>query len=500
VLKEVTIVYTNDFHAQDKPVRATWVEGSPMMGGAAHLAAYVKKVRAEETNVVVLDAGDILTGPPISTLTEGEAPIDLYNHIGYDAVAVGNHEFDHGWQRARQLLSRAQFPFLSANIFYKNTNILFAKPYEIIDAGDVKIGVIGIHGKKAGYETVQLSLVTELEFRSQESILQEYVNVLRPHVDLVVVLAHQGIPAEQGTEDREVDVERDFEEDVYIINNVTGIDVLIAGHCHKSIEKPYVAQKTGTLLVSTRGLGTVAGYLNMKLDSVTKKIVDYDGYLKPIMSDEITPDPVLVERLNYWDEKLQVLIDQKIGYATDSFTRNYFEESTLGNLITDAVREYTNVDAAFQVGGGLRADVVKGDITYGDMMNVVPFNSEIYVMDMKGDDLLYLLEQSAAMRSGVLQQSGLTLVIDVSREIGNRVLEATMNGQPVSLDNQYSVAVNAFIVSGGDGFTGFLRGRNVRSVSIIERELVVDYIKKMKTITPRIDGRIIVKETAEHAV
>lgn len=163
-MKQLTILYTNDFHAQDYPVRATWVSGSPMMGGAAYLAGYVNQVRAEEKNVLLLDAGDILTGPPISTLTEGEAPIDLYNYIGYDAVAVGNHEFDHGWQRARNLLSYAQFPFLSANIFYKNTNILFAKPYEILDAGDVRVGVIGIHGKKAGLETIQLDRVTELEF------------------------------------------------------------------------------------------------------------------------------------------------------------------------------------------------------------------------------------------------------------------------------------------------------------------------------------------------
>lgn len=491
--KQVTIVYTNDFHAQDQPVRATWVSGSPLMGGAAHLATYIRNVRSEEENVLVLDAGDILTGPPISTLTEGEAPIDLYNYIGYDAVAVGNHEFDHGWQRARELLNKAQFPFLSANIFYKNTNILFAKPYEIIDTGDVRIGVIGIHGKKAGLETIQLDRVTELEFRSQESILQEYVNLLRPHVDLVVVLAHQGVPAEQGTEDREVDVERDFEEDVYIVNNVTGIDVLIAGHCHKSIAEPYVAPHTGTLLVSTRGLGTVAGYLNLTVDVNAKKVVEHKGHLVPIYSDEIEADPILTSRLKYWDEKLKVLIDQPIGQATAAFTRNYFEESTLGNLITDAVRDFTNADIAFQVGGGLRADVEQGVVTYGDIMNVVPFNSEIYLMEFSGTDLLELLEQSAGMVSGVLQQSGLTLVVNTKREMGERVVSAIFKGQQIERVNTYTIAVNAFIRSGGDGFTGFLKGKNVRSTNVIEREIVVDYIKKLETIAPKVEGRIILQ-------
>ncbi|WP_159882037.1 bifunctional metallophosphatase/5'-nucleotidase [Paenibacillus puerhi] len=498
-IKELTILYTNDFHAQDKPVRATWVEGSPMMGGAAYLASYVKKIRASEENVILLDAGDILTGPPISTLTEGEAPVDLFSCIGYDAVAIGNHEFDHGWQKTKQLLYQARFPFLSANIFYKNTNILFAKPYEILEAGDVKVGVIGIHGKKAGYETISLDQITELEFRSQESVLQEYVNLLKPHVDLIVVLAHQGIPAEQGTEDREVVVERDFEEDVHIINQVEGIDVLIAGHCHKSIEQPYVAKKTGTLLISTRGLGTVVGYLNLKIDMDARAIVDYNAHLEPILSEQMEPDPELEARVAYWDDRLKVLIDQKIGYATGNFTRNYFEESTLGNLITDAVRSYTHADAAFQVGGGLRADIVKGDITFGDVMNVIPFNSEIHKIDMRGDNLLYLLEQSAAMTSGVLQQSGVTLVIDPSRDIGERVIEATINGSRLEKDRYYCVAVNAFMLAGGDGFTGFMKGENIRNTYVIERDIVVDYIKKQEQIEPQLSNRLIIQEMAVHA-
>ncbi|MNJ51781.1 Trifunctional nucleotide phosphoesterase protein YfkN precursor [compost metagenome] len=126
-------------------------------------------------------------------------------------------------------------------------------------------------------------------------------------------------------------------------------------------------------------------------------------------------------------------------------------------------------------------------------MNVVPFNSEIYLMELSGTDLIYLLEQSAAMVSGVLQQSGLTLVIDTKKEIGERVVSAIVNGQQVERENTYTIAVNAFIRSGGDGFTGFLKGTNVRSTSVVEREIVVDYIKKLQTIAPKVEGRIILQ-------
>ncbi|MNZ90443.1 Trifunctional nucleotide phosphoesterase protein YfkN precursor [compost metagenome] len=127
-------------------------------------------------------------------------------------------------------------------------------------------------------------------------------------------------------------------------------------------------------------------------------------------------------------------------------------------------------------------------------MNVVPFNSEIYCMEMSGHDLLHLLEQSASMVSGVLQQSGLTLEIDPSREIGQRVVSAIIGSEALDLEKTYTIAANAFIVAGGDGFTGFLKGINLRSTSVIEREMVVDYIKKKVHVAPGLNGRIIISE------
>lgn len=491
-ITELTIVYTNDFHAQDKPVRATWIEGSPMMGGAAYMATYINKIRNTEPNVLVLDAGDIITGPPISLLTNGEAPVDLFNAIGFDASCIGNHEFDHGVPNARKLVAQAQFPFLSGSIFYKGTNILFAKPYEILEKGGLKIGVIGIHGKKAGYETIQVDLVQDLEFREQEALLQEYVNLLRPHVDLVIVLAHQGVPAEQSTTDREVVVEEDFEEDVRMCNNVKGIDLMITGHAHKTIVKPYVAKETGTLLCSTRGLGTFVGYLKLHVNKEQKKIVSYDGHLEPIYSDQIEPDPTVAARVQYWDDRLNELIEEKIGYTEENLTRNYFGESLLGNIITDAVRNYTNTDLAFTNPGGLRSDIDKGDITIGHVINVLPFNNNILVMEMDGRNLKELLEQSASMNAaGVLEKSGIRLKIDSSLPLGQQVVEAIINGELLQENRIYTIAADDFTGKGGDGFTSFLKAKNIRDTSMIMRDLVIEHIRKFGNITHILEGRIV---------
>lgn len=493
-LTELTILYTNDFHAQDKPVRATWVGGSPMMGGAAYMATYINKIRNTEPNVLVLDAGDIITGPPISLLTNGEAPVDLFNAIGFDASCIGNHEFDHGVPNARKLVAQAQFPFLNGTIFYKGTNILFAKPYEIIEKGGLKIGIIGIHGKRAGYETIQVDLVKDLEFREQEALLQEYVNLLRPHVDLVIVLAHQGVPAEQSTTDREVVVEEDFEEDVRMCNNVKGIDLMITGHAHKTIIKPYVAKETGTLLCSTRGLGTFVGYLKLHLDKKQKKIVSYDGHLEPIYSDQIVPDSSVAARVKYWEDRLNELIEEKIGYTNENLTRNYFGESSIGNLITDAVRNYTNTDLAIANPGGLRADIDKGDITVGNVIEVFPFNNNILVLEMEGSDLKDVLEQSASMNvAGVLEKSGIQLKINASLPLGQQVVEAIINGELLQENRIYTIAVDDFTGKGGDGFTTFLKAKNIRDTSINMRDVVIEYIRKLGNITHAIEGRIVVE-------
>ncbi|MCS7462404.1 bifunctional metallophosphatase/5'-nucleotidase [Paenibacillus doosanensis] len=489
---ELTILYTNDFHAQDKPVKATWIEGEPMMGGAAYMASYINKVRAGEPNVLVLDAGDIITGPAISFLTSGEAPVDLFNAIGIDASCIGNHEFDHGVPNARKLVAQAQFPFLSGSIFYKGTNILFAKPYEILEKGGLKIGVIGIHGKKAGYETIQVDLVRDLDFREQESLLQEYVNLLRPHVDLVIVLAHEGVPAEQSTTDREVHVEEDFEEDVRMCSHVKGIDLMITGHAHKSIAKPYVVKETGTLLCSTRGLGTFVGYLKLRVDKSQRRIVSYEGHLEPIYSDRIEPDPAVEARVQYWDDRLKQLIDQKIGYAEEALTRNYFGESVLGNIITDAIRLYTEADVAFTNPGGLRADVDQGDITVGHIISVVPFNNNVLVMEMTGRELREVLEQSAGMNAGVLEQSGVTMVVDPSAEPGSLVSEALIGGLPLDENRIYKVASDDFTCKGGDGFTAFAAAARVRDTSMIMRDLVIEHIRKLGTIRPQLEDRIVV--------
>lgn len=189
-------------------------------------------------------------------VTHGEALMDMMISMRYDAMAIGNHEFDYGSANFQQQMDLVPFPVLGANIYYKGTNHRFSRPYTIIERNGIRLGVIGIIGGDA-ISVVPASLVADLEFRDPEPEVAAAVKELRPKVDLIVVLSHQGKTGPQQTDaEAHPDLQRDFDEDKRLCGDVPGIGVFIGGHAHIGIEVPFVHPKTGTLIVQTYGYGT----------------------------------------------------------------------------------------------------------------------------------------------------------------------------------------------------------------------------------------------------
>jgi 5'-nucleotidase len=486
-VKEVTLLYTNDVHAQVEPMAATWEDDQPMMGGLAYYSSYINKIRAEEKNVAYLDAGDIITGPSISTITEGEAAIDLFNYLDVDASVYGNHEFDHGVERADSFMDQANFPLLAANVFHKDTGEQFGDPYTILDINGIKVGVIGILGKRAAEDTIFKLIIENLEFREQAPIVQQYVDEIEDQVDLIVLLGHQGQAAKQGLKVDSVDVEDKFAKDVEVANEVDGIDVLISGHAHLPIEEPYVAD-SGTLIVSTRGLGVQVGYLNLEIQD--GDIVNHKGHLEDIYADEIEPDPAVQERIDYWNQKMADLTNEEISYASQQLTRTYEEDSILGNLSADAMRAVTGADVALQHPGGLRTDVEAGPLTVGEAISVLPFPNSVYTMTLTGEHLLEALEQSAGMNYGILSPSGAEMTIDLSAEVGSRIVEATVNGKEIDPAAEYVVALDAFVALGGDDFTAFTKGTNVESTDYTGADALISHLKTLDDTSANVEDRV----------
>ncbi|MEQ1924461.1 MAG: metallophosphatase, partial [Pyrinomonadaceae bacterium] len=199
--KKLTILYTNDLHAHLEPTIVPWVSKTRKVGGFANIATLVKREKAANPATVYFDAGDFFSGPYVSSLTKGEAVIDAMNYLGLDAACVGNHEFDHGWQNAQKQFPKAKFPLLNGNIFLKGTEKLhWNKPYVIKNVNGIRIGVIGLHGRFAFYDTTSAEMITGVEARDEEVYLRRYIRELKAKTDLIVLLIHQGIPGTQSSQ------------------------------------------------------------------------------------------------------------------------------------------------------------------------------------------------------------------------------------------------------------------------------------------------------------
>ncbi len=490
----LTILYTNDLHAQLDPIRAMWLKGKPRVGGFAYLTTLIKQNRKHGKNVILLSAGDVMTGPPISRLTRGEAVFDLLNRMGYDAMCLGNHEFDQGWENTINRIYQADFPVLAANIFYKGSDIPFTMPCAIFVRGKIRIGVIGILGRRAALETINKQLVTSLEFRDQIPVLREWVPKLRPHVDILVLLAHEGDAGMQSAT-AEGDPQRKLTTDIQVARTVPGIDVLITGHAHRGVETPIMVPETGTLIVSTYGLGTRLGKLTLTLDPESHKIIRYNGKLIPVFSDRISPDEAIKARIAKWEDKLQAITGEIIGKNEMPLLRDYYRESLLGDLVADAYRNAAETEIAITNAGSLRADLPAGDITVGKILAVYPFEDPIVRMTVTGKTLLKILEHGAALKYGMIQVSGLTFAVDLSRPSGKRVLRAFVGKNPVKPNRMYSLAVCDYLVNGGDGYTMLQNSINSQPAGAFCTEAIIHYIRSSRHIRYDTLNRIQILKT-----
>lgn len=483
----MTILYTNDFHSAFDPIPAYWLPGEPRLGGAAQLATLISEYRRREKRTFLFDSGDMFTGQ-LSFLTRGEALMEMMISMRYDAMAIGNHEFDYGSANFERQMSLAPFPVLGANIYYKGTNHRYSRPYAVIERGDVRVGVIGIIGGDA-IGVVPAALVTDLEFRGPEPEVAAAVKELRPKVDLIVVLSHQGRtgPMQTDSEAHE-DLQRDFDEDIKLCGDVPGIDVFVGGHAHRGIEKPYVHPKTGTLIVQTYGYGTRLGRLKLTLKD--GKVVAHSGELVKVWSDRLRPDSSVAAKLARYRRQVAPQIGEVLGVNRKRLVRDYRAESSLGSFVADAMRERAGADVAIENAGGLRWDIPAGEVTKGHVLDALPFVNYLWVYEMTGAQVREVLEHSLTLVHGMAQVSGLRAVYDMRRPEGNRLVELQIGGRPAEDGKTYRVAITSFIAQGGDEYYTLMKSQPIEKGPLLS-DVLTDYVRKRREIKPPQAGRLV---------
>lgn len=486
VHKTVTLLFTNDVESAYDPIEAFWLDDLEMIGGIAEMTTLIRELRETEPNVFLFDSGDIFTGA-LAKLTQGKLAFELMITMGYDAMAIGNHEFEYGHEVLAWQKNRSPFPVLGANFFYKGTDHPFAQAHAIIERGGIRIGVIGIMGQDA-VSAIIPSFIAPLDVRSPAEFVQKSVTELRDQVDLIVVLTHQGKTAPMQT-DAESDprLQRDIDVDIALAGAVEGIDVLLAGHADAGTPEAVVNEKTGTLIMQTYGQATHLGYLQLTLDSQTGEIISHDGKLIPIDPGRWPPDPAVRAKLQSYRAAFPELLTI-IGESSARMNRLYIEESDVGNLFADAFVEASGADIGFIHSGSLRKDLPGGRVRLVDLLDTYPFVDEVIIKEMTGDQIRRALEQSLTLERGLLQLSGLNMTYDLGRPEQQRIVSLERNGRAVNAGDLFTVAAPGFLAEGGDLYDSFAESAALRDVGQVS-DVMIEYFRKHEVVAVPKRGR-----------
>lgn len=475
----LSILHINDLHGALQPTRATYINPDfpPTTGNMASIKTIVDNFDyyVGTDDYILVDAGDFFQGTTLGNLSFGSAVVDMFNMIGFHAIAMGNHEFDFGYDVVKTLSKESKAPFLGANILDAETMEIpeYFKPYIIKEFEGIRVGVFGLIAD--GMERYVIAEHIEgLYFQNSTEAAAKYVPIMREQekCDIVIGVTHLGL-----ANDKKLAME------------VPGIDVIIGGHSHQGVRETYHCPVNHTIITQAFHRGGTLGHIGLKIDLETKTIVGNIHELMTLFTDHYPPDPEVLARLDEWAEKVEVGFDEIIGVTRVNLERS-FPESNMGNLMCDALIHRYEADVSFQNSGGIRADLRRGNITIRDIYNVFPFDNDAVVLEMTGVELREAFEASVAGRSNH-QIGGARMVYDPSRPPFDRIVEVTVGGEPIDDNKMYRVVTNSYITESEGATSAAFRGAtSIMNTYDNLRDVLIQYIRDIGTITIEQDGRI----------
>ena len=474
----IQLLHTDDIHGHLDYDTVKSGANTFTQGGMATLAAQVSLFRARAPQrTLLLDAGDAWQGTFISNANRGEAVTKAMSIMKYDAMAVGNHDFDWGQDVLSQRAKEASFPFLATNVVDTKTGTVpsYLKPYVIKDEGIAKVGIIGVTNPD-GNTIVKATSVAGLKFGPAAQVAP-YVAEVQKQVDIVVVVAHIG----------SADAAK-------LAQDVPGIDVIVAGHDHSPVQTARVQGKT--TIVDSGAYTQYLGHLEIVVDPATHKMKDAirSGELTAIAANQtLKADPEIAALVDARRAEADKYTSRVVGTLKSDLDGSSRDENAIGDLIGDAFVEYGKAqgwktDVAFYNAAGIRASLKAGPVTYGELYQVLPFENSIVGVDLTGVQLKGVLEDASGS-AGRLQIGGGSWVYKFTNPAGSRVLEASIAGAPLDPNRVYHVATIDYLLLGGDGHTWFGKGSNV-IYGDIEVDAVAAYMTAHSPLDPKVAGRI----------
>ena len=497
----LTILHTNDFHSRfepiskyDGPCSAEDAAADACFGGTARLVTAVTEARARDENAILVDGGDQFQGSLFYTYYKGKMAAEFMNKLGYDAMTVGNHEFDDGPEVLAGFMEAVSFPVLMSNADVSGEKALAGKLKKstIIEKNGEKLGLIGLTPQ----DTDELSSPGKnIIFTDPVDAVQAEVDKLTAEgVTKIIVLSHSG-----------------YAVDKKVAAGTTGVDVIVGGHTNtylsntdEKAEGPYPTMVNDTAIVSAYAYGKFLGELKVVFDDAG--VVKEASGAPLIMNGEVVQDQPTLDRIAELAKPLDEIRSKVVAEAADQIdgSRDLCRsaECPMGNLIADAMLDRVKeqgVQIAIQNGGGVRASIDGGEVTMGEVLSVLPFQNTLSTFQAKGSTVLAALENGVSqVEEGggrFPQVAGIKFAFDPAKPAGERISDVMVaegdSFVPLDPEKVYGLVSNNYVRTGGDGYKVFdSESSNAYDFGPDLADVTAEYLAKSNGYAPYVDGRI----------
>ncbi len=498
------VLHINDLHSRiesvnkyDSTCGADDEAEGKCFGGVARLKTLLDAKRAELAgqNVIVLDAGDQFQGSLMYTTYKGAVEAEFMEAIGFDVMAVGNHEFDDGPQGLADFLDKVSFPVISGNLDLSASNLLNGRVgnHVVLEVGGERIGIISA----LATDTVETSSPgPNVVFQDEVDSLSADVAALEAEgVTKIIALTHVGLP-----------------KDLVIAENVPGLDAVVGGHSHTKFSnteegaQPYPTMVGNVPVVQAYAYSKYLGHLVLTFDDAGN-LTGASG--DTILIDaSVEPDADIAARVAELAGPIEELKNRVVAEASEAIDGERGScramECTMGNIIADAMLARVKdqgIQIAIQNGGGIRASIDAGDVTMGEVLTVLPFQNTLSTFEVTGAVVLEALENGVSEHEDGAgrfpQVAGMKYTFDVSQPAGSRISDVLVmdGGEWVAIDpaKTYGVVSNNYVRNGGDGYKMFRDAQNAYDFGPDLADVTAEYMAGMGPVMPKLDGRITAK-------
>jgi 5'-nucleotidase / UDP-sugar diphosphatase len=416
-VRSLTILHTNDLHARISPL-------DNHHGGFASLATLIAHEKANCTDCIVLNAGDLVQGSPVSTMFRGLPIFEIANLLGFDAATLGNHDFDYGWRQTRKFMETAKYPIITSNMVNSKGEFITSAPFLVLNVNGLRVAIIGVMTNDLkNFSTVKL--LEDWHTTPVVAAVRKYAAELRDKSDLVVVLGHITETEENA-----------------ILRTAPEIPVIISGHVHGGIEKEVV--QDGRIMVRVKGYSEELGRLELKVDTEKKAPVSWKW--RHIVVDPATapPNAEVARLVKHWEDEVTSEVDQPLAA-----TKKPLGKPAVKAIIEQAMRDQTGADFAYMNLSGVRDVLPEGPILVRNLWNIMPFDNLLVVGKFKGSELPRVV-------------------------LGNRKIEP---------DREYTLAVSDFTAANQNSPENLrVSGLKFPPNGPLLRDVLIDWFRKKKII------------------